>query len=65
MLYMEKYKKFIQKNRSKLSALKWNEKFGLFDEPYSVSDIQNYFDYIIKEHERMTDNPQVRVYDGA
>ena len=34
----------------------WNEKFKLPDESYSVSDTQNYFKYIIKKHETVTDN---------
>ena len=29
---------------------------------YSVSDIQGYFDYIIKKHAQNTDNPPVRIY---
>ena len=34
----------------------WNEKFKLPDESYSVSDTQNYFKYIIKKRETVTDN---------
>ena len=29
---------------------------------HSTSDIQDYFKYIIKTHETMTDNPPIRVY---
>ena len=29
---------------------------------YSVSDIQDYFEYIIKKHETITDNPPVQIY---
>ena len=29
---------------------------------YSVSDIQDYFEYIIKKHERVADNPSIRIY---
>ena len=28
----------------------------------SVSDIQYYFKYIIKKHEAVSDNPQIRIY---
>ena len=35
----------------------WNEKLELPDGSYSVSDIQDYFQYIIKKHEAVTDNP--------
>ena len=31
-----------------LKALTWNEKFELSGRLYSVSDIQNYFEYILK-----------------
>ena len=37
-------------------------KFELADGSYSVSDIQNYFEYIIKKDERVTANPPVRIY---
>ena len=29
-----------------------------------MSDIQNYFRYIIKKHEIVTDNPPIRIYDN-
>ena len=29
---------------------------------YSGSDIQDYFEYIIKKHETVTDNPPIRIY---
>ena len=29
---------------------------------YSVSDIQDYFEYIIKKHETISDNPSVQIY---
>ena len=33
----------------------------LIDElPYSVSDIQNYFEYILKKHGEKTDNPSIK-----
>ena len=37
----------------------WNEKFELSNGSYSVSDIQDYFEYIIKKHETVTDNHPV------
>ena len=36
--------------------------FELPDRSYSVSDIQDYFEYIIKKHEAFTDNPPIRIY---
>ena len=32
------------------------------DGSYSVSDIQDYFEYIIKKHEAIADNPPVQIY---
>ena len=44
-------------NKFKTSAPTWNENFELPDGSYSVLDIQDYFQYIIKKHETVTDNP--------
>ena len=38
----------------------WNGK--LPDGSYYVSDIQDFFEYIIKDHEAMVDNPPIRIY---
>ena len=35
-------------NKFKMHAPTWNDEFNLPDGSYSVSDIQNYFEYIIK-----------------
>ena len=32
------------------------------DEPYSISDIQDYFEYILKNHEENVDKPSLRLY---
>ena len=32
------------------------------DLSYSVSDIQDYFEYILQKHETVTDNPSVMIY---
>ena len=40
-----------QKNKFKISTPTWNEKFELPDYSYSVSDIHDYFEYIIKNIE--------------
>ena len=42
----EKIKSSYNNNKSKISAPTWNEEFELPDESYSVSDIQDYFEYI-------------------
>ena len=44
-------------NKFKISASTWNEEFKLPDGSYSVSDIQDYFEYILKKHgENIGDN---------
>ena len=37
-------------NKFKISTPTWNDKFGLPDGSYSVSNIQDYFEYILKKH---------------
>ena len=44
-------KKSYRNNEFKISAPTWNEEFELPDGSYSVSDIQRYFEYILKKHE--------------
>ena len=45
-----------------MSPPTWNDKFELPDGSYSISDIQDYFMYIIKKHETVTNNPPIRIY---
>ena len=59
---MEKYKKVIQDNKFKIPGPTWNEKFEFPGGSSLVSDIQDYFQYIIKKHETVNDNPQIRTY---
>ena len=49
-------------NRFKISAPTQNDKFELPDGSYSVSDIQDYFEYILKKHGENIDNPSVKIY---
>ena len=49
-------------NKFKISTPTWNDEFCLPERSYSVSDIQNYFAYIIKKHETIADNPPVQIY---
>ena len=36
--------------------------FEFPDGSYSVSDIQDYFEYIILKHDAVTDNTPIRIY---
>ena len=49
-------------NKFKISAPTWNDKFELPDGSYSVSDIQDYFEYILKKHGEDIDEPSVQIY---
>ena len=58
----ENFKSEYNNNKCKISAPTWNDKFNLPNGSYSVSDIQDYFEYIIKKHETIADNPPVQIY---
>ena len=49
-------------NKFKLSASAWNDEFDLPDGSYSISDIQDYFDFFVRKHETLTENPTVEIY---
>ena len=49
-------------NKFKISAPTWNDKFELPDGLYSVSDIQDYFEYILKKHWQSVDKPSIQIY---
>ena len=47
-------------NKFKISVPTWNDTFDLPDGSYSIADIQDYFEFIIKKHE--TENRPVQIY---
>ena len=49
-------------NKFKISAPTWSEEFNLPDGSYSITDIQNYFKYILKKHVENVDNPSIIIY---
>ena len=49
-------------NKFKISAPTWNDKFELPGGSYSVSDIQDYFEYILKKDWENTDKPPLQIY---
>ena len=52
----------MQENKFRVSIPTWNEEFELLDGSYSVSDIQDYFEYILKKHGEKTVNPSKGIY---
>ena len=55
-------KKLCQINKFKISAPTWNEEFELPDGSYSISDIQDYLEYILKKHGAKKINPSIKIY---
>ena len=49
-------KKSYNNNKFKISAPTWNETFDLPEGSYTIASIQDYFEYIIKKHETITNN---------
>ena len=39
----------------------WSEEFELPDGSYSISDIKDYFEYILKKHRESVDNPPIKI----
>ena len=48
-------------NKFKISAPTRNDTFDLSDGSYSVADIQDYFEFIIKKHKTLTENLPVQI----
>ena len=51
-------------NKFKISAPTWNDTFDLPDGSYSIADIQDYFEFIIKKHETLTEDPPIEIYQN-
>ena len=49
-------------NKFKTSAPTWNDTFDLTDGSYSITDIQNHVEFIIKKSETLVENLPVQVY---
>ena len=49
-------------NKFKISAPTWNETCDLPDGSYNISEIQDYFEYIIKKHETIAETAPILIY---
>ena len=49
-------------NKIEISASTWHEEFKLPDGSYSVSDIQYYIEYSLKNHGENTNKPSIQIY---
>ena len=52
------------KNKFKISAPTWNDTFDLPEGSCSIADIQDHFEFIIKKHETLIENPSVQIYSN-
>ena len=62
---LKNIRKKCKNNKLKIIAPTWNVEFELPDGYYSVSDIQDYIEYIIKnikKHETLTKIPPIHIY---
>ena len=55
-------RKQYKNNKLKIIAPTWNDGFKLADGSYSVTDIKDYIEYIIKKHETLITIPPIHVY---
>ena len=58
----KKIRSAYSNNKFKTSAPTWNDGFDLPDSSYSISDIQSYFEFIIKKHKKLAENPPIQIY---
>ena len=49
-------------NKFKIPAPAWNDTFDLPDGSYSIANIQDYFEFVIKKHKTLTENQPVQIY---
>ena len=58
----KKNKSEYNNDKFKFSDSTWNETFDLPDGSYSVLDIQDYFEFIIKKYKILTENTSIQIY---
>ena len=49
-------------NKFKISAPTWSDEFEFLDGSYSISDIQDYFEYVLEKHSENVDNPSIKIH---
>ena len=49
-------------SKFEISAPQQSDTFDLPDGSYSIANIQDYFEFIIKKHETLTENPPIQIY---
>ena len=59
---MEEHESSYNNNKFQIAAPTKSDKSELLYGSYSVSDIQDYFEYILKKHNEKIDNPSIQIY---
>ena len=59
---MEKHKNSYKNIKFKISTPTWSDEYELPDGSYSLSDIQDYFEYILKKHSESVDDPLIEIF---
>ena len=55
-------KSSYKNNKFKISAPGWSDEFELPDGSYSISNVQDYFKYILKNYSENVDNASSKIY---
>ena len=55
-------KSTCKNNKFKISAPTWSDEFQLPDGSYSISDIQDYLEYVLKKYSESVDNPPIEIF---
>ena len=55
-------KSSYRNNKFEISGPTGTDEFELPDGSYSISEIQDYFEYILKKHSESVDNPSIKIY---
>ena len=58
-------KSIYKNNKFKISAPTWNETFDLPDASYNISEIQDYFEHIVKKHDTIGENAPILIYTNT
>ena len=58
----KKIKSSYKNTKFKISAPTLSHEFELPNGSYSTSDVQDYFEYILKKHSENADNPSIEIY---
>ena len=62
LLHVENINNCKKNNKLKIIAPTWNDEFEFPDGSYSVSDIQDYIEFIIKKYETLITNSLIHIY---